>query len=182
MMKRTCCTRAYMKWPTRAKQNSKKPPIESVGGVVCRWNRGRLEFLLIRKQDGYWTLPKGRKKMYERDEQALLRELKEETGLSGAMGSLVKQVCYTIVKKAKNREKQVSYYFVLARDSELCPCAEEKIVAIRWFTARSALRRIRRGRIRQVMRIAIKQAATETVLQETLHNADQSLKTRSVFA
>jgi 8-oxo-dGTP pyrophosphatase MutT (NUDIX family) len=181
-LKRTSCSRAYFKLPVRAKQDSKKPPIESVGGVVCRWKRGQLEFLLIRKQGGYWTMPKGRKKMYERDDQALLRELYEETGLSGVVGSLVKQVRYSIVKKAKNREKHVSYYFVLAHDGVLRPCAKEKIVDIRWFSAKCALRRIRRGRLRHVLRVALQQAKSEAVLYDPALVPEKSLKARSLFA
>src|SRR6266511_2339363 len=35
------------------------PPIASVGGVVYRWTAvGQLEILLIKKQGGFWTLPK----------------------------------------------------------------------------------------------------------------------------
>jgi 8-oxo-dGTP pyrophosphatase MutT (NUDIX family) len=131
-----------------------KPPIAAVGGVVYRRRSAGPELLLIRKRNGFWTLPKGRIKPGESDHEALMREVREETGIGGDVESLVQQVRYTIHKANGQRQKIVSYYVVRAGDGVIQPDASEGIEAVRWFPLRAALRRIRRKRIRAVARAA----------------------------
>jgi 8-oxo-dGTP diphosphatase len=60
-------------------------------GAVIRDDAGRL--LLIRRRNepgaGLWSLPGGRVEAGETDEQALIREILEETGLVAAAGALL---------------------------------------------------------------------------------------------
>src|SRR6185295_8547885 len=82
------------------------PPIAAAGGVVYRWSAaGLLEILLIKKQDGFWTLPKGRIEPGEDERAAVLREIAEETSVNGEVGTLVRQVFYTIQKAGRRRRK-----------------------------------------------------------------------------
>ena len=82
--------------------NDPQPPITAAGGVVYRWTKSQqLEVLLIKKQGGFWTLPKGRVKVGEDDHQAVLREIAEETGLVGHVEALIQQVIYTIQKAGR---------------------------------------------------------------------------------
>ena len=70
--------------------NDPEPPITAAGGVVYRWTAsGQLEVLLIKKQGGFWTLPKGRVKVGEDDHQAVVREVAEETGLTGQVEAMI---------------------------------------------------------------------------------------------
>jgi 8-oxo-dGTP diphosphatase len=131
-----------------------KQPIVAVGGVIYRLRAGRPELLLIKKQQGFWTLPKGRVKPGESDQEALAREIREETGLDGQIETLVQQVRYTINKASRPRPKIVTYYIVRANEGDLRPNIGEGIQHVRWFPMRAALRRIRRPRIRAVARAA----------------------------
>lgn len=132
-----------------------KPPIAAAGGVVYRWKApGQLEVLLIRKQHGFWSLPKGRIKPGESERDAAAREVAEETGISGEVEALIHQVHYTVRKKGRARPKQVAYYLVRAIQGTPHPDAGEGIRYVRWFPIRAALRRIRRGRLRAVVRAA----------------------------
>jgi 8-oxo-dGTP diphosphatase len=131
-----------------------EPPILAVGGVVYRQRAGRPELLLIRKRHGFWTLPKGRVKPDEDERDALVRELREETGLGGDIGPLVQQVRYTIQKGGRLRHKIVTYYIVRAGEGTLCPGQKEGIEFVRWFPFQAALRRIHRKRVRGVARAA----------------------------
>ena len=57
----------------------------SVKGVLLR--RGRV--LLLRNHRGEWELPGGRLDRRESPEEALMREIREETGLTAKVGPLV---------------------------------------------------------------------------------------------
>ena len=138
-------------------QDSLEPelPIAAAGGVVYRWSAvGQLEILLIKKQDGFWTLPKGRIEPGEDERAAVLREVAEETSVTGEVGALVRQVFYTIQKAGRRRRKTVSYYLVRAVSGRPRPQARERILRVRWFAIGVALRRIRRRRLRNVVRAA----------------------------
>jgi 8-oxo-dGTP diphosphatase len=132
-----------------------KQPIAAAGGVVYRRTAaGQLEILLIRKAGGFWTLPKGRIKADEDERAAVAREVVEETGITGAVESVVRRVIYTIQKAGRRRSKVVTYYLLQAKQGQPRPQPKERIVGVRWFPLGAALRRIRRGRIRAVVRDA----------------------------
>jgi 8-oxo-dGTP diphosphatase len=132
-----------------------QPPIAGGGGVVYRWSSaGQLEILLIKKQGGFWTLPKGRIEPGEDERAAVAREVAEETSVTGEVGPMVRQVFYTIQKAGQRRRKTVSYYLVRAVSGRPRPQSRERIIRVRWFSFGAALRRIRRRRIRNVVRAA----------------------------
>ena len=60
-------------------------PALTVDAVIFRWNGNRLEVLLIRRKhypfEGMWALPGGFVDMEETCEEAIVRELMEETSL-----------------------------------------------------------------------------------------------------
>ena len=129
-------------------------PISGVGGVIYRQRDGQPQLLLIRKRHGFWTLPKGQIKPGENERDALVREMREETGIGGDVEVCVQQVVYTVQKAGRLRRKIVTYYAVRAGEGALLPGAHEGIEAVRWFPFRAALRRIRRKRVRAVARAA----------------------------
>jgi ADP-ribose pyrophosphatase YjhB (NUDIX family) len=131
-----------------------EPPIAAAGGVVYRRTAGQLEILLIKKQGGFWTLPKGRIKPGEDERAAVAREVAEETGIVGEVETVVRQVLYTIHKAGRRRRKSVTYYLVRAVAGQTRPQAKERIARVRWFPVGVALRRIRRRRVRVVVRVA----------------------------
>jgi 8-oxo-dGTP diphosphatase len=127
------------------------PPIVAVGGVVYRRDKsGRVRLLLIKKRNGFWTLPKGRVKPGEDATTALAREVGEETGITGPVESVVHRVAYTVQKRSGPRRKVVTYYLVQASDGEPCPGKKEGIQKVRWFSLKAALQRIGRDHVRAV--------------------------------
>jgi 8-oxo-dGTP diphosphatase len=128
-----------------------RPDITAVGGVVYRRTlQGQLEFLLIKKHGGFWTLPKGRIKPDETPITALQREVFEETGIAGAVEGLVLQVTYQVIKCGKPCSKAVTYYLFHAQDGKARPDKRERIERVRWFAIPRALDRIHRHRVRDV--------------------------------
>ena len=69
----------------------------SVKGVVIR--RGRV--LVLRNERGEWELPGGRLLDGETPEEAVVREIKEETGLSATVTSLVDAWVYRVSPREK---------------------------------------------------------------------------------
>jgi 8-oxo-dGTP pyrophosphatase MutT (NUDIX family) len=133
------------------KLHSHKGLIVAVGGVVYQRTRsGQLQLLLIKKRAGFWTLPKGRVLPGEAHADAIAREISEETGISGAVETTVRQVSYEIRKKGAPCQKVVTYYLVRASGGDLRPDKKEQIEKVRWFSMRAALRRIGRPRVRAV--------------------------------
>lgn len=137
---------------------SHQQPIYAVGAVAYRYDtRGRLQILLIRKRNGYWTLPKGRVHPAEDDAPALLRELREETGLTGVVEEEVAQVQYITPRRRLPRRKIVTYYLVrVAPDAIAFPGAHpgEPIEQVRWVSPQRALRRVKRKRVHDIIACA----------------------------
>jgi 8-oxo-dGTP diphosphatase len=132
--------------------SEQEPIIAAAGGVVYRRTEsGQLQVLLIRKEGGFWTLPKGRIKTGEDERDAVAREVTEETGITGPVEQLVRQVMYTIKKAGRQREKTVTYYLLRAEGGQPRPQSKERIARVRWFSIEEALKRIHRGRIREVV-------------------------------
>ncbi len=130
--------------------------IRAVGGVALRGTAdGCLQVLLIRKQGGLWTLPKGRVKPGEADEHALVRELAEETGLDCVVGEHVFQSSYTVSKAGRIRRKVVVYYLVRASDEPPRPGTAERIEEVCWVDVQRALKQIGRPRVRTALRSAL---------------------------
>jgi 8-oxo-dGTP pyrophosphatase MutT (NUDIX family) len=111
--------------------------------VVYRADTGAApQILLIRDQYGRWTIPKGHLDPGETEEQAAVREVREETGVVGDLGAFIGVITYQVTKRREAYQKQVAFFLMRAKTTELTPQASEGISAIGWFTPQEALERI----------------------------------------
>jgi len=125
------------------KQSEKKrhkPSIQEVvrettaGGVVYRvTKRGELQVILFQDARDRWTIPKGHVEDDETAQEAAIREIGEEVGLTG-----LEPICW--LGKVNFRYRRVNtlvlmtmqtYLFRAGRDSN--PKKEEWMRAVRWF-------------------------------------------------
>ncbi|MFA5500085.1 MAG: NUDIX hydrolase [Candidatus Omnitrophota bacterium] len=68
----------------------------SAGGVVYRKSGNGLEIVILTRGGGkVFCLPKGKIEKPETHEQAALREIREETGLAGAIGKEIGKIKYS---------------------------------------------------------------------------------------
>ncbi|MFQ3631497.1 NUDIX domain-containing protein [Roseiflexus sp.] len=129
--------------------------IKAVGAAAYRCDsQGRLQILLIKKRNGYWTLPKGKVRPTEDNASALKRELREETGLTGVIEDEVAQVQYITPRRRLPQRKIVTYYLVrVAPDAIALPGAHpgEMIEQVRWMSPQRAMQRVKRRRIRDII-------------------------------
>jgi 8-oxo-dGTP pyrophosphatase MutT (NUDIX family) len=119
----------------RMRNQLDKRYVVSSGGVIYRVINGNFEVALIRIGD-FWCLPKGLIETGESPEEAALREVKEETGLTGELGGKIGEVNYTFLRD-KRYFKTVHFYLfkyvggsVASHDSE--------VDDVRWFSLQEA--------------------------------------------
>jgi 8-oxo-dGTP pyrophosphatase MutT (NUDIX family) len=140
-------------------------PIMAVGGVIYHLQEpGIPEVLLIKKRNGFWTLPKGRMEPGESEEEALHREIAEETGLAGEIEAMGEVFAYPIMKREVEYTKQVRYYLVQALSTDLYLNEAEKIERARWCTLPAAMRRIHNPRLHKVLLWAADQLGVSLAL------------------
>lgn len=110
----------------------------SAGGVVYRRLEGRLEILLIQDRFGKITLPKGKMEPGETMEETALREIREETGITGRIIEPLERVEYQFTLPQKGAvTKEVQYYLVEASGGDLAAQIEE-IRGVEWLGPREA--------------------------------------------
>lgn len=109
--------------------------VRAAGGVISRTGEdGRREFLLVhRPAYDDWTFPKGKLKPGERDEDAALREVREETGLRCRLERDLGHISY---RDRRGRPKLVRYWVMRPLDGAFVPTGE--IDEVRWLPAKAA--------------------------------------------
>jgi 8-oxo-dGTP pyrophosphatase MutT (NUDIX family) len=102
--------------------------IRAAGGIVTRFvAAGRVEVACIyRESRGDWTFPKGKLDPGETFEQAALREVWEETGMTCQVERFIDrhQVGTTNYTHRKGKPKIVAYYLMSVDEGEFAPTAE----------------------------------------------------------
>jgi len=102
--------------------------VEAAGGVVWRRSGERIEIVLVhRPRYDDWSLPKGKLDEGESFEDAAVREVEEETGLSVALGRFIAETTY---EDHKGREKLVRYWAMRAGEGEFAP--DDEVDDLRW--------------------------------------------------
>jgi ADP-ribose pyrophosphatase YjhB (NUDIX family) len=133
-----------------------QPPRFAIGGVLYRCcTDGQVKILLIKKQGGSWTLPKGHIEANEPAQVALEREMLEEVALRGTVEALLSTVTYSIIKRGHLRPKIVQYYLMHITRGTPRPNRREGIRQARWFMAPAALQRVQNERVRTIIEQAI---------------------------
>ena len=80
-----------------------------------------------------WTLPKGKLKPGESDEEGALREVEEETGLRCRLGRELQTVSYV---DHRGRDKSVRYWEMAPLDGTFSP--NHEVDEVRWLTLEEA--------------------------------------------
>lgn len=123
----------------------------SAGIVVYRINEaGQRLYLLLHYVQGHWDLPKGHLEAGETEEQAALRELKEETGLTTEIISgFREQINYTLEFDGVKIFKTVTF-FVGKVDSDQVRLSNEH-VNYDWLSYEQALHKLTYNNARQIL-------------------------------
>lgn len=132
---------------------------ESFGIVpVCR-EKGIWKVLLIHQishrgqERTFWTLPKGHAERGESGEEAALRELKEETGLSVTTLERAKnfKMEYTFKHGNDTVEKIVYFYLGYCEETDTSIPQPDEVLELGWFTFAEAEQRVTHNNSRQLL-------------------------------
>lgn len=126
----------------------------SAGGAVFRPN-GRV-LLLRRADERRWCLPKGGVEDGETPQEAALREIQEESGITGRVVEHLRDIHYVYFwpPDEVNYDKTVKYYLVERVAGT--PKLERGFDRFRWCTEKDALRLLHYENDKRVVRAAFR--------------------------
>jgi 8-oxo-dGTP pyrophosphatase MutT (NUDIX family) len=134
----------------------------SAGGVLIKRIRGVPHLAAIRpqgKKEGVWALPKGNLDAGERPEETALREVWEETGVSGRLVEKLGDVKYTYTRRNGVRVfKIVSFYLLTAGRGRLGEIEERmriEVAEAKWLPLADAPRLLAYGGEKQMAKAAL---------------------------
>ncbi len=115
----------------------KLPNIVAGGGKVLN---GKGEILFIYRNDK-WDLPKGKVEGKESIEETSLREVEEETNVTGLKIIKPLDTTYHIFKRNGRHKIKVTYWFEMTSDyqGKLEPQEEEGITKVEWLNPRQTV-------------------------------------------
>ena len=119
----------------------------SAGIVVV--NDGR--FLLLHYDAGHWDFPKGHIEKDESPEEAALRELKEETGISAEiLPGFAEKIHYFYKKEGKLVSKDVVFFIAKTKTSDVRLSFEHK--GFIWLPFKDAVERLTYDNAKEVLK------------------------------
>lgn len=115
---------------------------ESSGGVIFRKRDDKIEVALVAVKDGkVWCLPKGLIEKGEDESQTAVREVMEETGLTGRIIDKIGDVSYWYYIKDENiRCKKTVHFYLLEFISGDTREHSWEVDRAEWFEIDEALR------------------------------------------
>ncbi len=132
-----------------------RPPQRSAGAVL--FTRRGNECVLVRSRAGEWGLPKGHLEAGETEEQAAVREVREETGARARLlPGFREEIAYCL----PDGEQKVVTFFAAACEEEVFAPREADVTQSGAFTLDEALALVPHEDVRRVLRHAFAQKHT----------------------
>jgi len=129
------------------------PREKSCGAVVFNKNQ-EAEYLLLHYEAGHWDFVKGNVEPHETEEETVMRELKEETGITKAhfIGEFRKKISYFYRRQGRTVYKEVIFFLVQAQEKNVRISYEH--VGYEWLNYSKAMERLTFKTARNVLKKA----------------------------
>lgn len=149
---------------------------KSIGGIVFRKEKNKIYYLLLHYETGHWGFPKGHVEKEETEIETLIREIKEETGISDLKIiegfkdyvkyffrpnfksiSKKKETKKKTNKKSKNKDlifKIVIFYLVQTKRKKVKLSFEH--IGYKWLSYQEALKRLTFKNTKEILKKANK--------------------------
>lgn len=125
---------------------------QSVGAVIkLRSEERTAEFLLLRNRRGFWGFPQGHKEKGETEIQTLVREVKEETGISDLdIRAYIGKISYSYYRGDGLRsDKEVRFYYATTPTKDVK--ISEEHADFTWTTLKEAFSLLDHAKLRQIL-------------------------------
>ena len=128
-------SKAYLYYPDEKeilKKVKEKIPVKKAGGGLVYNKNGDVLFIF---RNGKWDLPKGGTERGEEIEETSLREVEEETGVTGLKITRKLQKTYHVFKRNGTYRLKITHWFEMTTDFEGTPIpqANEGIEKVAWL-------------------------------------------------
>lgn len=127
----------------------------SSGGVIINNNL----ILLLKKYNGDYVLPKGRIERGESIQEAALREVKEESGITGEIKKYLGKIEYSFINKVRNIriDKTVHFFLMSTKDTHTKPQSMEGFKTAKFYERGEAIKLMKYSQEREIIRKAIEE-------------------------
>lgn len=114
----------------------KLPVYVAGGGKVYNTNND----ILFIYRNGFWDLPKGKIEKGESIEECAVREVEEETGITGVEITRFLQKTYHVFRRNGEYRLKLTYWFEMTSNynDELVPQLDEGITKVKWKSGKKA--------------------------------------------
>ncbi len=126
----------------------------SAGCIVFHKQNSHLEFLLLHYAKGHWDFPKGHIEANETAEQAMLRELKEETSIEDAkvLPGFRETITYFFRDNCETVKKDVIFFLVESKTKKVELSYEH--IGYEWLPYEKAIEKVTYSNAKQVLKKA----------------------------
>lgn len=127
----------------------------SSGGVIINNNL----ILLLKKYNGDYVLPKGRIERGESIEETALREVKEESGITGEIKKYLGKIDYSFINRVRNIriDKTVHFFLMSTKDTHTKPQSMEGFKTAKFYEREEAISLMKYSQEREIIRKAIEE-------------------------
>jgi 8-oxo-dGTP pyrophosphatase MutT (NUDIX family) len=116
---------------------------KSAGCVLFQIDQGIIKYLLLRYGLGHWGFPKGNIEVGEKEQDAGIREVQEETGISKILliDNFREKVHYIYKRQGKTIHKEVVYFLAKSNEKKVTLSFEHS--EYKWLCYEDSLKQLR---------------------------------------